>query len=147
MPRKLEQVEQHQFRGRFLGQLADPAFGRVEAQLKRVERQHVADRDDQLTVEQEAIVLQRVEQFDDLGEIARQRLARLGGQRDLGAVAAREAAEAVPLGLELPAVAIGQFGGEQGFHRGQLRRAFGHSQTIPGRSQSFPLREARGQLR
>ena len=42
--------------GRFLRELADPAFGGVEAQLQRVERQHVADRDDQLAVEQEALV-------------------------------------------------------------------------------------------
>ena len=42
---------------------------------------------------------------DDLGEIAAERPARLGLQLDVRAVAEDQAAEAVPFGLELPALA------------------------------------------
>ena len=84
----------------------------------------------------------RAQHLHDLGEITAERLARLGRQRDLVAVAPREAAEAVPLGLVLPAVAVGQLGGEQRLHRRQSELRLGHWQTIAWRLQSFPLRGA-----
>ena len=55
LPAELEQIEQHQLGGRFLRELAHPAFGRMQPQLQRVERQDVADRNDELAVEQEAL--------------------------------------------------------------------------------------------
>ena len=59
---------------------------------------------------------------------------------DFLTVAAREAAEAVPFGFVLPPLALGQLGGEQGFHRGGRLSMLGHSQTSACGSQSFPLR-------
>jgi len=41
------------------------------------------------------------------GEIARERLARLGDQDDLAALLEHQAAKAVPFGLELPALVVG----------------------------------------
>jgi len=70
-----------------------------------------------LPIEQELPLPGSLEHLRHLWEVARKGLARLRGQRDLAAVAAREAAEAVPLGFELPAFALRQLGGEQGFHR------------------------------
>ena len=78
----------------------------MEPQLERVERQDVADRNDQLAVEQEALLRYAVEHLDHFRKIARQRLSRLRGQRHLRPVASREAAEAVPLGLKLPALRL-----------------------------------------
>ena len=137
---KLQRVEQHQF-GRMLGcELAHPALGGMKPKLKRVERQRIADRDDELAIDQEAALLQPAKHLDHVGKVAAERLARLGGQRDLVAVAASEAAEAVPLGLELPSVAVGQLGREKRFHRRRDCRALGHRQTIAAALQSFPLR-------
>ena len=54
--------------------------------------------------------------FDELGEIARQRLAGFRLQLDLVAVAEDEAAEAVPFRLVLPFVAGGNLVHRFGFH-------------------------------
>ncbi len=56
---QLEHVERHELGGCLAGQLADAALGRMKAELQRVERQRVADRDDQLAVEQEVPFLYR----------------------------------------------------------------------------------------
>src|SRR5690348_15147418 len=113
----------------------------MKAQLQRVERQRVADGNDELAVEQELPCLEAAQHFGDFREVSRQRLAGLRRQRHLVAVASREATKAVPLGLELPAFALGQLGREQCFHWCR-NGTHGHSQTIAQRSQSFPLRPA-----
>ena len=86
-------------------QLGDARSGRMQPQLQRGERQDVAHRQDQLAVEDETRLVERQESFGHLGEIARQRLARLAHQFDRIALAEGEAPESVPLGLELPALA------------------------------------------
>ena len=68
---------------------------------------------------------ERQQRFDHFGEITAERLARLGRQLDLSAIAGREAAEAVPLGFVLPALTVRQLRGEQGFHR-RWRLRVGH---------------------
>src|SRR6185369_16501371 len=81
------------------------------------ERKRVAGGNDKFSVEQELPLLQRGDHLHDLREIAAQWLARPGSQGHLASVALRKAAEAVPLGLELPAVAFRQLCGEKGLHR------------------------------
>src|SRR6185369_8530074 len=117
----------------------------MQPQLQGVERQYVAERDDQLAVEQEAPLLRPAKHLDDLGKIARERFPRLGRERDLIPVAARKAAEAIPLGLILPAFALRQLGREQCLHR--CRDGLRHSQSIARWSQSFPLRALQQLLR
>ena len=137
-----EQVERHQLGGRFGGELADAALGRMEPKLERFERKHVTGRDDQLAVEEELAFFHRAKHLHHLGEIAAERLARLGGQRDFISVTPSQTAETVPLGFVLPAVAGRQLGREQRFHRRQSMLV--HWQTIAWRSQSFRCAERRG---
>ena len=118
----LQAIEQHQLRRRLRGKLAHPAFGRVQPQLQRLERQHAADRDDQLAVEHEPVAGSAAMRRDDLREIAPERPPRLGLQLHVLAVAEDEAAKAVPFGLELPALALGQRLDQLRLHRRQGRR-------------------------
>ena len=64
--------------------------------------------------------LTRPKQLDDLWKIACERLSRFGRKHDFVAVAACEAAEPIPLGLVLPAVALRQFGRQERLHRRKL---------------------------
>ena len=89
----------------------------MKPHLQRSERQRLALGQDQLAVEHEPLLLQRAQRLDDLGEIAPERLARLRSQLDGLAIAEGEAAEAVPLGLELPALPVGNRIGQPRFHR------------------------------
>jgi len=52
-----EQVEQDEQGGDFSRELADAAFGRMEAHLQRVERQAVAHGDGDLAIEDEVVGL------------------------------------------------------------------------------------------
>ena len=113
----LEQVEDHELCRSLLGKLANATFGRMQTQLQCLERQSVAAGDDQLPVDQELLRLQAAQHLSDLGKIARKRLARLGSQRDLIAIAPGEAAETIPLWLVLPTLPLRQLGSEQRLHR------------------------------
>ena len=115
----------------------------MEAQLQRIERERIADGDDDFAIKQELLGLEPTEHLDDFGKVAPKRLARFGGQRDLSAVAARHAAETIPFRLELPAVALGQLGGEPRFHWCRYGRRLRHSQTIVGGLQSFQIVEVK----
>jgi hypothetical protein len=99
----------------------------VQPKLQRLERQRVAGGDDQLAVQQELALLHLAEHLEDLGKVAAERLAGPGRERHRLAVAAREAAEAVPFGFELPTIPLGQLGGEQGFHGNYGLSGLGHS--------------------
>ena len=59
----------------------------------------------------------RHERIEQLGEVAVERLLVAALDEDLVAVAEDERAEAVPLGLEDPAVAFGEFADALGEHR------------------------------
>ena len=64
--------------------------------------------DDDLAVDDAALGQRGGERGDELGEVAVHRLLVAALQQDLVAVAEDQRAEAVPLGLELPALAVGQ---------------------------------------
>ena len=73
--------------------------------------------DDQLAVEDELRRVDRGQQGDHLGKVAAERLAGFGAELDGSAGFEGEAAEAVPLRLELPgALGLGQGLGRAGFH-------------------------------
>ena len=65
---------------------------------------------------------QRAQHVDDLREVASERLAGLGAQLDLVAGPEGEAAEAVPLRLELPAGLVGERVGGLRLHRRRVDR-------------------------
>ena len=115
---ELEQVEHHQL-GRAFRRRACARGFRPDAAAAAARRTTSASPTGMISSpsSRKRLAFSAREHLDDLGEIAAERLARLGGQRDLVAVAAREAAEAVPLGLVLPALAVRQLGREQRLHR------------------------------
>src|SRR5438309_988635 len=88
-----EKVEDDVQRWRRLRQLLDPALGRVNALEKIVERQRLSHRDDDLAVEDEFWGLQGAHRLHNLRKIPGQRLAGLGLQKNLVAVAERQAAK------------------------------------------------------
>jgi hypothetical protein len=99
-----EDVEGDEPRGRLLGEHVDARLGRVDALAERVEELHaVLAEDDDLAVEHVAPGREA-----QLGEVPRQRLAVARLQVGLVAVDERHAAEAVPLRLVRPALALGQ---------------------------------------
>jgi hypothetical protein len=98
-----EDIEGDQQRRRLLGEPAHTRGRRVDALEQIVEREVALHRHDQLPVQHEAARGHRTHRRHDVGEIALQRLARLGPEGDRLAVAEDEAAEPVPLGLVLPA--------------------------------------------
>ncbi len=89
----------------------------MQPHLQRIERQGLAEGDRKLAVEHELFVRQPGQHGDDLGEIAPQRLARLGAQIHLVAGAEGEAAKPVPLRLELPVRLARQLIDELRLHR------------------------------
>ena len=82
----------------------------MDALLQRIKGKRARERHHQLAVEHEPLCRQMRQRVGDLGEVSPQRLARLRLQRDLAAVAKRQTAEAVPLGLVLPLRAAGDVG-------------------------------------
>src|SRR5439155_16756148 len=98
--------EAHQHRRARRCELSNAAFGRVKPELERFERQAPALDNDQLAVEREPVLRKGEENHCDIREIAGERPSRLGPERDVAAVANGDAAEAVPLGLILPASAL-----------------------------------------
>ena len=104
------------------GKPVDPALGRVQPHLQRIEGEPVLDRDDEFAVEHEGLRGERPQVFQDLGEEARQRFAGFGLDLDFIAGAKGKAAKAVPFGLELPAGIFGQLADQLGFHRFKVER-------------------------
>ena len=102
--------------------LFDPARCRMQAKLQGVEGEDLADRNRQLAVEDESLGLQRAKRRDHLGKVTREALARAAQHLDLVAVANCEAAEAIPLGLELPPLVARQLGFLASFHREERAR-------------------------
>ena len=104
-----EQVERDERSRRLGGQPVDPRLGRVDALQQRVEVEPVTARvgDDDLAVDDAALGQRVAERIEELGEVAAERTQLAGDQLQLVAVAEHDAAEAVPLRLEQPAVAVG----------------------------------------
>ncbi len=133
---QLQTVEQHQLRRRFARQPADPRCRRMKPHLQGSERQRLAYRQHQFAIEHEALLLQREQCLDDLREITPQRLSRFRHQRNVLAIAEREAAKAIPLGFELPALTLRNPGGKLGFHRRGIERDR-HVGEMPGACTEF----------
>ena len=89
----------------------------MDAQQQRLEVEPARADDDDLAVEDAALGQRGGERRDELREVAVHRLLVAALQQDLVAVAEDQRAKAVPLGLELPAVAVGQRLGGAGEHR------------------------------
>src|SRR5213592_4253324 len=80
----------------------------MDAEQQRLEVEPAGADDDDLTVDDAALGQRRGEGCDELGEVAIHRLLVAALQHDLVAVAKQQRPKAVPLGLELPAVAARQ---------------------------------------
>ena len=100
----------------------------------------------------EAVRRQRRDQRLHLRKIAAERPPGLGLERDLVAVAEDEAAEAVPFGLELPALAVGQRLDQLRLHRRQRERTgqaveSGHGASMVRAKQTPGIRRSSATLR
>ena len=116
--RRTQHVEQGQGRRRLPRQAHDARRRRMQAHLQGLEGKAPAGFDQQLAVEGEHLGANPAQRLDDLREVAPERLARLGLEPHPGALAQGDAAEAVPLGLEPPSVALRQRGLRPGLHGG-----------------------------
>jgi len=106
-----EHVERDQPGGRLVGQAVDPRLRRVDPLREGVEVLAAARvADDDLSIDDVAAFGQAAE----LGEVTRERLAVARLQLDLVTVHEDDRAEAVPLRLIRPAVALGQGLGRPG---------------------------------
>ena len=92
-------------------------YAPMDALQQVVERKCAAGRHHDFAVEYERLRLELARRLDDLREVARERLAGLGLQLDLIAVAKHQTAKAVPLRLVLPLAAMRHFVHGQSFHR------------------------------
>ena len=121
--------------GDCLGEHPDPRGGRVDAQQERLEVERAVTRDDDLAVEHAALRERRPQRRGQLREVAVERLEVARLRVDLVAVAEDEGAEAVPLGLEQPAVVARQRIGRpwRASARSGGRRGVPSPRTIPPR--------------
>ena len=113
-----EHVEGDEARRDLRGELANPALRRVEPRLHRVEVEDAVADDHDLAVEARAGREQLAERHE-LGEVAEERPRVPRPEAKLAGGVLEEAAEAVPLRLVLPLVAVRQLTHELGFHRGE----------------------------
>ena len=113
-----EHVEGDEARRDLRGQLANPALRRVEPRLHRVEVEDAVADDHDLAVEARAGREQLAERHE-LGEVAEERPRVPRPEAKLAGGVLEEAAEAVPLRLVLPLVAVRELTHELGFHRGE----------------------------
>ena len=111
-----EQVEGDEA-GRRLGrQLGDPRGGGVDPLLEGVEVEAGRGGDHDLAVDDAAVGQLAEQRLGQLGEVAREGTLVAAPQLDVGAGAEHDAPEPVPLGLELPAAALGHAVGGLGQH-------------------------------
>src|SRR3989442_15991290 len=100
----------------------------MDAEEQRLEVEPAHADDDDLAVDDTALGQRRGEGCDELGEVTVHRLLVAALQHDLVAVAKHQCSKAVPLGLELPAVAARQ--GVRGFgQHGHERRSEGQAHS------------------
>ena len=142
--RRAQQVEHDQAAPASRRQAWHAALGGMQAHLQRIERQRLADRDDQLAVEREARSGSAAEGRDDLREIAGQPLARPGHSTRPCRRRDGEAAKAVPLRLELPALVARQLVDLPRFHRGPRHGLSHRSATtkVHGRCSNLNIQKA-----
>src|SRR5581483_10825277 len=135
--------------GRDLGrEPADAALGGVQARLHGVEVERPAALDHDLAVERRA-GRQQLAEGPQLGKVAQERPAVSRQEAQLAGDVLEQAAEAVPLRLELPARPVGQLAHEQRLHgrerygRIELCRAL-HGLLAAGSCHGGTLAEAGG---
>ena len=102
-----EQVEGDEPRRRYLAEHANARLRWMDPLLKRAEVEAVGPHDDQFPIQDELRRTQLPECRQDLGEIPGHRPAAPAHQGNLLPVAEDQRAKAVPLGLVLPAVPLG----------------------------------------
>ena len=102
-----EDVEADEARGDLGRELPHPALGRVEPHLERVEVERAVADDHDLPVHRRPRRKQLSERRQ-LGEVAEERARVPAPEVELALEVLPDPAEAVPLGLELPAVAFGE---------------------------------------
>src|SRR5439155_13286485 len=127
-----EQVERDVLRWDLRRELPDPALGRVQPELQRVEGELPVLLDDDLSVQGR---LRRQARADllELREVAQQRPRVTAPKPQAPAEVLEHAAKTVPLWLVLPAVAAGQLVHELGLHRREgeiLRRHSGNKLAV-----------------
>ena len=111
-----EEVERDEV-GRNLGrELAHAALRRMEAHLQRVEVERSVALDDDLAVDSR-VRLQFLPERLELREIAEEGAAVTAPEMQLARHVLEDPLKAVPLGLVLPTVRIGQLVDELGLHR------------------------------
>ena len=88
----------------------------MEAHLQRIERQRIAELNDQFAVDGQAVDGKAMQRRHHVGKEPGQRLARPALELDLLASLEGQTAETIPFRLELPAGAVRQVGNELGFH-------------------------------
>ena len=131
-----EHVERDEARGDLGGELVDAALGRMQAHLHRVEVEDAVALDHDLAVERRERRQELLER-SQLGEVAQQRPRVPRPEPELAGAVLEEAAEAVPLRLVLPLVALGQLADELGLHRRERdRRVRGRPAARPARAGS-----------
>src|SRR6516162_11726388 len=112
----------------FFRQLLHAARRGVQAQLQLFERQRGADAHYQLTIQHEARGVDGLERLYDVRKVSRERQPVLGLQEDLSSVFEGDATKPIPLRLELPAFAIGDFVDRLCLH-GRIRRPYRQAQS------------------
>src|SRR4051812_33990562 len=141
-----EEVPRYERCRRLLGQQLHARGGRMDAQEERFEVEPRGADDDDLAVDDAALRQVGEQRLDELGEVAVQRLEVAALQQELVAVAKDQRAEAVPLRLELPAVALRQAVGGGGEHRLD-RRVEGKAHRLGRTSYNRSGRGAQGRWR
>src|SRR5581483_4699192 len=119
-----EQIEEDDRRRSSLREQLDARRGGMNPLLQRVELERAVLYDDDLAVEHAARRQLRAQRVDQLGKVAVERFLVAALNQNFVAVAKHQCAKPVPLRLEDPAVARGQFGETLGEHR-QDRRVHG----------------------
>ena len=131
-----EEVEGHEGGRRLLGEARHARGGGVDALAQEVELLDPVALDHDLAVEHEPPVGEGGHGLDHLGEVAVHGLAVAALEEDLVAVAEHEGAEAVPLGLVAPPLALGNVGrgtGELGQDGGREREGHRVGRLYPRR--------------
>ncbi len=131
-----EHIEGDERRRRLFGQHPDARFRRVDAQLEGFEFEAVLAQDDDFAIEHARAGQRRRQRLDQLGEVAPERfqVARLEVGR-VRTVEGDDAAEAIPLRLIEPAIAVRDLRREFGEHRrdfgfGTLDFGFRHAEIV-----------------
>ena len=116
-----EDVERDEACGDLRGQPVHAALGGMQPHLHRVEVEDAVALDDDLAVERRERRQELLER-SQLREVAQQRPRVARPEPELARAVLEQAAEAVPLRLVLPLVALGQLADELGLHRRERDR-------------------------